>query len=45
MDEGWAQLVSTTDLASDPIVVAKDTFVIGRFKTGTGILSGIDAKL
>lgn len=35
MDERWAQLVSTSDVASDPVIVTKDKFVIGRFKTGT----------
>ena len=35
MEEGWAQLVSTTDLESDPVLLTKDKFIIGRLKTGT----------
>ncbi|KAK2169224.1 hypothetical protein NP493_1201g01039 [Ridgeia piscesae] len=37
MEEGWAQLVSTTDLESDPVLLTKDKFIIGRLKTGTDL--------
>ena len=35
MEEGWAQLVSTTDVESEPVILTKDKFIIGRLKTGT----------
>ena len=34
MEEGWAQLVSTTDLESEPVLLTKDKFIIGRLKIG-----------
>ena len=30
MVEPWAQLVSTTDIESDPVLISKNKFTIGR---------------